>query len=169
MNDFGSCSYKAQVTQREDTRNCWVEFMFVAKCRYNVFRKMSVIDTCTAAFREFETLGFQFSTFGFGGTHVHFHADVPKRYSVQDAETMLKSRSAARIFTAHPGFRKRYPRGSFWSEYEHHQSVGLERTARENYIRNQQTHHGVVVIDDRQASVSSFTFPGSASGDTATR
>lgn len=169
MQDSGSQGYKvSRGTRSEDTRNNWVEFMFVAKYRYNVFRKQSVIDTCTDAIQEFETLGIQFGPFGFAGTHVHFHADVPKRYSVKDVETMLKSRSAQRIFTAHPGFRKRYPRNEFWSGYEHHQSVGLERNARENYIRNQQTHHNVVVIDDRQESVSSFTFPGSASGDTAT-
>ena len=164
--DMGRGTYKARGTRREDTRNTWMEFMFVSKCRYNVFRKQSVIDTCTAAFRELEALGFEFGPLGFGGTHVHFHVNVPKRYSVQDAEIMLKSRAAARIFVAHPGFRKRYPRGSFWSGYEHHQSVGLERKARENYIRSQPEHHGVKVIDDRQRPLA-FFIPGSASGDTA--
>ncbi len=170
MQDSGSQGYKvSRETRCPDTRNNWTEMMFVTKYRYNCFRKQSVIDTCTAAFRELETLGFKFGPFGFAGTHVHFHTDVPKRYSIQDAETMLKSRAAARIFAEHPGFRKRYPNGSFWSGYEHHQSVGLERSARENYIQNQLAHHGVSVIDDRQSSISVFTFPGSASGDTATR
>lgn len=169
MVDSFSQSYKARSTRREDTRNNWIEFMFVTKCRYNCFRKQSVIDTCTVAFHELEVLGFQFGPIGFGGTHVHFHANVPKRYSVQDAEILMKSRTAARIFEAHPGFHKRYPRGSFWSGYEHHQSVGLERKARENYVRNQQEHHGVTVIDDRQQRILEFTFPRGASGDTATR
>lgn len=163
---MSSGSYKAH-TRREDTRNNWVEFMFVSKCHYNVFRKQSVIDTCTDAFRELEALGFEFSKFGFGGTHVHFHANVPKKYSVEEAEIMLKSRSSMRIFRAHPGFRKRYPRGAFWSGYEHHQSVGLDRKERENYVENQPAHHGVVVIDDRQESLQGFTFPGGARGDTA--
>src|SRR3972149_1112576 len=170
MTDMNSGSYKVlSGTKRVDTRNNWIEFMFVAKCRYNVFRKQSVIDTCVDAFRELEALGFEFGPFGFGGTHVHFHADVPKRYSVQDAEIMLKSRSALRIFKRHAGFRKRYPRGAFWSGYEHHQSVGLERSTREKYIKNQAQHHDVEIMDDRQKNIQSFVFTPSASVDTATR
>ena len=51
--------------------------------------------------------------FGFAWDHVHFQVDIPKKYSVQDAEIMFKSRSAKRMFEKHLGFRKRYPRGSF--------------------------------------------------------
>jgi len=55
------------------------------------------------------------------------------------------------MFERHPGFRKRYPRGSFWSGYEHHQSTGLtslEESSR--YIRDQQRHHNIVVFDQQQ-------------------
>ena len=48
-------------------------------------------------------------------------------------------------------FRKRYSRGSFWSGYEHHESTGLKNLKESSdYCRNQQIHHGVVVIDDCQ-------------------
>ena len=113
--------------------------MFVIKKRYNCFRKQSVINTCTEAFREFEAFGFEFGEIGFGGTHVHMSVDVPKKYSIQRAETMLKSRSAKRIFDIHPGFRKRYPKGSFWSGYEHHESIGKNREEAEAYIRIHQS------------------------------
>ncbi len=74
------------------------------------------------------------------------------------AEIMLKSRSSQRIFEKHPNFRKRYPRGSFWSGYEHHESTGRkDLIASEDYIRSQQVHHQVQVIDDRQKRLSSFT------------
>jgi len=132
--------------------------MFVAKKRYNCFRKQSVIDDCKAAFKEFERLGFEFGEFGFGGTHVHFLANVPKNYSVENAEIMLKSRAALRIFEKHPGFRKRYPKGHFWSGYEHHESTGRkdfkESTA---YVKNRQSHHNVKVIDDRQQKLTRFS------------
>ena len=62
--------------------------MFVTKYRYNCFLKQSHIDTCTAAFRELEALGFEFGTLGFAGNHVHFQANVPKKYSVRIAEIM---------------------------------------------------------------------------------
>ena len=125
--------------------------MFVTKNRYNCFRKQSHIDTCIQAFKELESLGFEFGEFGFAWNHVHFQVNIPKKYSIQDAEIMLKSRSAKRMFEKHPGFRKRYPRGSFWSGYEHHASTGLtnlEESSR--YLRDQQRHHNILFVLSQQ-------------------
>ena len=132
--------------------------MFVTKCRYNCFRKQSHINTCTAAFKEFEAQGFKFGEMGFAFNHVHFIADVPKQYSVSIAEGMLKSRSAQAMFEKHPGFRKRYPRDEFWSKYEHHQSTGFEDIEESaEYIRNQAAHHDIKVIDDTQTKLAAFS------------
>lgn len=150
--------FKSSGCAKRDTRNNWVTMMFATKCRYNCFLKQSHIDTCKAAFKEFEALGFDFGDFGFGGNHVHFLVNVPKQYSVQDAEIMLKSRSARRMFENYPGFRKRYPRGSFWSGYEHHESAGRQNFEEASaYVRDQECHHGVVVINDSQQKLSTFT------------
>ena len=49
------------------------------------------------------------------------------------------------------GFRKRYPRGSFWSGYEHHASTGLtnlEESSR--YLRDQRHHHNIVVLGQQR-------------------
>ena len=139
--------------------------MFVCKNRYNCLRKQSVMNDCEAAFREFEHCGFEFGEIGFGGNHTHFRVNVPKRYSFVEAEIMLKSRSAKRIFEKHPNFRKRYPRGSFWSGYEHHESTGRkDMYAADKYIRSQEKHHNVKVIHDVQKCIFSFT----AEQDTAT-
>ena len=149
-----------------DTRNNWVTFMFPTKNRYNCFLKQSHIDTCTNALREFEYLGFEFGVIGFGGNHMHFDVDVPKKYSIMVAEIMLKSRSSKRMFEKHPGFRKRYPRGSFWSGYEHHESTGnKDRNASEIYIKNQTEHHNIKIINDRQKPLINFV---SSSVDTGT-
>jgi REP element-mobilizing transposase RayT len=40
-----------------------------------------------------ERFGFEFGDFGFAMNHVHFLVNIPKRYSVQTAEIMLKSYS----------------------------------------------------------------------------
>ena len=158
MDALDSGSYKTIGHAGRDTRNNWVTMMFVTKCRYNCFGKQSHIDTCTAAFQEFETQGFEFGTFGFAGTHVHFLVNVPKKYSIIEAQILLKSRSARRMFEKHPGFRKRYPRGSFWSGYEHHESTGRKDFEESTqYVKDQQRHHGVVVIDDTQKKLQSFT------------
>ena len=88
---------------------------------------------------------------------IHF-ANVPKKYSVEDAEIMLKSYSAKKMFEMHPGFRKRYPRGGFWSGYEHHESTGrinFEQSG--DYCRNQQYRHGITVVDDRQQQLPNLT------------
>jgi len=154
MDDLCSVSSKKE---KVDTRNNWVTMMFVCKNRYNCFGKQSHIDTCVQSFKEFEAQGFAFGEIGFAGTHVHFLANVPKKYSITDAEIMLKSRSAKRIFEQHPGFRKRYPRGSFWSGYEHHQSTGMQNINESaEYIRNQTEHHNVKIIDDRQTHINAY-------------
>ncbi|VVB98988.1 Transposase IS200 like protein [uncultured archaeon] len=141
----------------KDTRNNWVTFMFKCKSAYYCFEKQSHIDTCAAAFKEHERFGFEFREIGFGGNHVHFQVNVPKRYSLTTAEIMLKSKSSLRIFEQHPGFRKRYPRGSFWSGYEHHQSTGLQDIDESaEYIRNQTQHHNITVVDDRQMHLATF-------------
>ncbi len=144
------CGRKKKLN-RVDSRNNWVEFMFKTKCGYQNFRKQSHINTCTAAFRNLERFGFQFDEIGFGGNHLHFLVDIPKDYSVQNTEIMLKCNSAHAMFEAHPGFRKRYPRGAFWSGYEHHQSAGLQTfQGARAYIQSQPKHHNVTVIDDTQ-------------------
>ena len=134
--------------KKRDTRSNWIMFMFVSKCRKNVFRKQSTINACQAGFKELEAFGFEFDAFGFAGTHVHFAANVPQKYSVEVAKTMLKTRSAKRVFKEKPNFRKLYPRGSFWSGYEHHQGFGADQAAALKYIENQASHHNVEVVPD---------------------
>ncbi len=143
---------------KNDTRNNWVILMFVCKCRYNCLRKQSVMNDCEAAFREFERFGFEFGPIGFGGNHTHFRVNVPKKYSIANAEIMLKSRSSKRIFEKHPNFRKQYPRGSFWSRYEHHESTGRKDIGEsDKYILSQEKHHQVKLICDVQKTIFSFT------------
>jgi len=134
-----------------DTRNNWVTMMFVTHNRYNCFRKQIYIDTCIQAFRQLECFGFEFGDFGFALNHVHFLVNIPKRYSVQTAEIMLKSYTARKMFETFPGFRKRYPRGGFWSGYDHYESTGWKNLEQSGaYIRDQPNHHKITVVDDRQ-------------------
>jgi len=91
INEMSSGSCKKQTV---DTRSNWMMFMFVSKCRYNVFRKRSTIQVCEAGFKELERFGFEFGAFGFAGTHVHFAVNVPEKYSLVNAKIMLKTWSA---------------------------------------------------------------------------
>ena len=147
MDELSSDSCK----KRNDTRSNWVMFMFVSKYRFNVFRKQSSINACKNGFLELERFGFEFAKFGFAGTHVHLAVNVPEKYSIRTAKIMLKSWSAHRVFEEKPNFRKLYPRGSFWSGYEHHQGFGTDQAQALKYIESQQQHHNVEIVQDAQA------------------
>ncbi len=123
-------------------------FMFVSKKRRNVFRKRSSINVCEAGFRELEKFGYAFGAFGFAGTHVHFAANVPPKYSIMNAITMLKKYSAARVFRDKPNFLKLYPHRHFWSKYKHYQGFGADAAKAIRYIKNQSEHHNIQVIED---------------------
>ena len=141
-----------------DTRNNWVTMMFVTHNRYNCFRKQVYIDTCVQAFHELERFGFEFGDFGFAMNHVHFLVNIPKRYSIQTAEIMLKSHSAKKIFETFPGFRKRYPRGGFWSGYDHYESTGWKNLEESGaYIRDQSNHHKIQLLDEKQQRLQTQT------------
>jgi REP element-mobilizing transposase RayT len=141
-----------------DTRNNWVTMMFVTHNRYNCFRKQIYIDICVQAFHELERFGFEFGDFGFALNHVHFLVNIPKRYSVQAAEIMLKSYTARKMFQTFPGFRKRYPRGGFWSGYDHYESTGWKNLEQLSaYIRDQPRHHNAYIIDDQQLRLPTTT------------
>jgi len=134
--NISGCNYKKLAYDR---RNNWILMEFNTKCRYNYFRKQSHIDSCIEGFRELDPFGFEFSEFGFAGAHMHFQVNVPKCYSLEEAEIMLKSHSAKRMFEEHPGFRKLYPYGSFWSGYKHHDSTGIIDLGKSTaYYRSQQ-------------------------------
>jgi len=151
VNDLNSVSSKKVSEGKKDTRSNWMMFMFVSKCRYNVFRKQSGINACKNGFLELERFGFRFAKFGFAGTHLHLAVDVPEQYSIRVAKGMLKLWSAKNIFKEKPNFRKLYPRGSFWSGYEHHQGFGADQAAALKYIESQANHHNVEIIQDAQA------------------
>jgi REP element-mobilizing transposase RayT len=52
---------------------------------------------------------------------------------------LLKGRSAYLIFRKHPNFRKRYPKGHFWSPGKFCRSMsGVDSYTVDNYIENQQ-------------------------------
>ena len=99
MENVISCSPKKIAG---DTRNNWVTMMFVTHNRYNCFRKQIYIDICIQAFHDLERFGFEFGDFGFALNHVHFLVNIPKRYSVQTAEIILKSYTAKKMFEHSP-------------------------------------------------------------------
>ena len=56
--------------------------------------------------------------------HVHMAVSIPPSMSASKAFQLLKGASAYVMFRAFPGFRKRYPRGSFWAAGGKFKSIG---------------------------------------------
>jgi len=47
--------------------------------------------------------------------HIHAVVEIPSTMSVSQAFHLLKGASSRELFKQKPNFRKRYPRGHFWS------------------------------------------------------
>ena len=73
--------------------------------------------------------------------HVHAEVDVPPTMSVSDAFQRLKGGSAYLLFKQFPNFRKRYPKGHFWSIGKIFRSVSdVQQETIENYIRKHKSY-----------------------------
>ncbi len=119
----------------------WQHLMLNAKCRYRVFKKQTTIDCLTRAFKEVEErFGFRIRHWGIGDglNHVHMVVAVPPTFTMAQVIQIFKCYSASKIFAEHPNFRKRYPRGQFWSDYRYSGSVGpMTEPTVKNYIQRQ--------------------------------
>ncbi len=97
-----------------------------------------------------------------GSDHVHLDAIIPFNMDPSTAIGVLKGRSAYLIFRMHPNFRKRYPRGHFWSIGKFSRSMsGVSSDVVGNYIKDQQfekLHESVDLAKEefRQMSISNF-------------
>ena len=77
--------------------------------------------------------------------HVHCTVQIPMTMAPASAVHKLKGISAKKIFEKIPNFRKRYPRGHFWSRGTNMTSVGFVSIEVANeYVRNQDSHHETV-------------------------
>jgi len=79
--------------------------------------------------------------------HIHAVVEIPPTMSVSKALHMLKGASSRELFKQKPNFRKRYPKGHFWSPGKFYRSVGdADAETVINYVREhrfqQTTLHG---------------------------
>ncbi len=70
--------------------------------------------------------------------HIHAVVEIPSTMSVSQAFHLLKGASSRELFKLKPNFRKRYPRGHFWSPGKFYRSVGDADTETViQYVRDQ--------------------------------
>ena len=56
--------------------------------------------------------------------HIHAVVEIPPTMSVSRAFQLLKGASSHELFKRKPNFRRRYPRGHFWSPGKFYRSIG---------------------------------------------
>ena len=70
--------------------------------------------------------------------HIHAVVQISSTISVSKAFHLLKGASSRELFKQKPNFRRRYPRGHFWSPGKFYRSIGDADTETViQYVRNQ--------------------------------
>lgn len=88
-----------------------------------------------------------------GFDYVHLHVALPFVLSPSLALLYLKGGSAYLIFRRFPNFRKRYPKGSFWSPGKFVRSISdVTAVVVDDYIMEQQFEKLVGVKDESSSS-----------------
>ncbi|MBI2451811.1 IS200/IS605 family transposase [Candidatus Pacearchaeota archaeon] len=124
------------------------EFEWCPKYRYKMFRKWKYRKLVEACVRRAATEnGIKWLELNVQPDHLHGTAVIPMTMSPSIALQLLKGRSAFLFFRNHPDARKRYPKGHLWSRGKFSASLGfIQVEVANNYIRNQDRHHGTVWI-----------------------
>ena len=117
-------------------------FIWCTKYRYKSLRSEHVKSLCELFIKEVakrHKIGLR--ELVVDDDHVHAEVDVPPTMSVSDAFQRLKGGSAYLLFKQFPNFRKRYPKGHFWSIGKIFRSVSdVQQETIENYIRKHKSY-----------------------------
>ena len=71
--------------------------------------------------------------------HIHLLLEIPPKYSVAEFMGYLKSKSTLMIFDRHASMKYKYGNRKFWARGYFVDTVGKNKKAIEEYIRNQLT------------------------------
>ena len=122
------------------------EFEWCPKYRYKMFRKWKYRKLVEACIRRAASLHkIKWIELNVQPEHIQGTVAIPMTMSPSKALQFLKGISARLFFKAHPKARLRYPKGHLWARGKFAVSVGFIRIEVANdYIRNQDKHHGTV-------------------------
>ena len=112
------------------------------KCRYNMIKREQFKIYCKVAIEEAcKRHKIEIKIINVLKEHVHLIVDCPRTMSVAKLMQIIKGFSSYLLFRLVPNFRKRYPKGHFWSEGYFCASCGSDYEKAMNYIKNQERHH----------------------------
>lgn len=116
--------------------------IWCTKYRYKTLRSENVKSFCDLFIRETaKRHGIEIRELVVDDDHVHIVVDVPPSLSVAKTLQLLKGTTSYLLFRAFPNFRKRYPRGHFWSIGKIFRTISdVHQEVVENYIRNHKSY-----------------------------
>jgi len=127
------------------------EFEFCPKCRYKIFRKWKYRKLAEACLRRAASEHkIKWIELNVQPDHVQGTATIPFTMAPSMALQLLKGRSSYLFFRNHEKIRFRYPKGHLWARGKFGATLGfITVEAANNYVRNQDRHHGTVwVMED---------------------
>jgi putative transposase len=124
------------------------EFEWCPKYRYHMFKKWKYRKLVEACIRRAASLHkIKWIELNVQPDHVQGTAEIPFTMSPSRALQYLKGISAKLFFEHHEKARLRYPKGHLWSRGRFAASLGFVQIEIVNeYVRNQDEHHGTVWI-----------------------
>ena len=108
------------------------------KYRYQMFKSEEIKKLCEDVLREIaQKHHITIIELSVMPDHIHMVVSLPTTMSVSKALHLLKGTSSHEIFKQIPTFRKRYPRGAFWSPGKFYRTVGdTDAETVINYVKN---------------------------------
>src|SRR3989344_1711653 len=124
------------------------EFEWCPKYRYKMFRKWKYKKLVEACIRRAASLHkIRWIELNVQPDHIQGTAEIPFTMSPSMALQYLKGISAKLFFEYNPKARLRYPKGHLWSRGRFAASLGfIQVEVANNYVKNQDEHHGTVWI-----------------------
>lgn len=112
------------------------------KYRYNCMRKEHINSEVVRLIKQAaHEHGIEILKIAVAIDHVHIRVALPFTMSPSKALMYLKGSSAYLLFRRFPNFRKRYPRGSFWSPGKFIRSISeVTSEVVDGYIEKQRMH-----------------------------
>jgi len=124
-------------TLSHTTWNCKYHIVFAPKYRRQVIYGKIKTDIGQILRKICEYKGIEIIAAEACPDHIHMLVSIPPKYSVSQIVGYLKGKSALMIFDRHANLKYKYGNRQFWSRGYYVDTVGRNKKAIEEYIKNQ--------------------------------
>ena len=137
------------------TWECKYHIVFAPKYRRKVIYKQIKKDIAKILSELCKRKGIEIIEAEACSDHIHMFVRIPPKYSVSEIMGYLKGKSSLMIFERHAHLKYKYGNRHFWCRGYYVDTVGRNKKAIEQYIRNQLQQD----YEDDQLSIKEFVDP----------